>query len=510
MDNLRSPTTTTPRQRKLRKRRGCLQLCTWQSVLHPKLVVFLRTVLVAVPVFVIISNIYAGGKNGRTDHGQVRNLWGALTSAHDLNTLKRGEAELWEKAPSKGWQPSSLPRMPEWPAPGKKSSGYLLVRCNGGLNQQRSAICNAVVVARMLNATLVLPDLDTNSYWKDQSGFEGIYDVDHFIRELKSDVRVVRKLPKDIKWSKSQVQMRPPRDAPPEWYLRTALPALMKRGVIYLTPFSHRLAEELGNSSLAAEWQRLRCRVNFHALRFIPQVEATAKLVVGRMRASGPFIAIHLRFEMDMLAFAGCVDLFGPEEQEQLRAYRKANFADKHLETQERRLIGKCPLTPEEVGVILRAMGYGSNTRLYIAAGDIFGGDRFMVPLRNLFPKLENRTSVASSEELQAVRAEGRGLLGPAVDYLVCLEADIFMPTYNGPSNFANNVMGHRLYSGFGITIQPNRKALARVFMEREVNGTDESLFLTEVKRKMGATFPRDFFTRNVATQAPALRGPRV
>ncbi|XVE81316.1 hypothetical protein DITRI_Ditri15bG0054100 [Diplodiscus trichospermus] len=33
-------------------------------------------------------------------------------------------------------------------------------------------------------------------------------------------------------------------------------------GAIYLTPFSHRLAEEIDNP----EYQRLRCRVNYHAL----------------------------------------------------------------------------------------------------------------------------------------------------------------------------------------------------------------------------------------------------
>ncbi|KAG5139883.1 hypothetical protein JHK84_033651 [Glycine max] len=74
--------------------------------------------------------------------------------------------ELWSNADSGGWRPSSAPRT-HWPPPPNESNGYLRVRCNGGLNQQRSAISNAVLAARIMNATLVLPELDANSFWHD-------------------------------------------------------------------------------------------------------------------------------------------------------------------------------------------------------------------------------------------------------------------------------------------------------------------------------------------------------
>ncbi|KAH7387527.1 hypothetical protein KP509_16G027300 [Ceratopteris richardii] len=376
--------------------------------------------------------------------------------------------DLWTHRSSDGWRPSSIPGS-EWKSSAPVKNGYLLVRCNGGLNQQRSAICNAVLAARIMNAILVLPDLDTNSFWHDKSGFPGIYDVDHFIKTLKNDIDIVT-APPDFRMVGNKkkkfkpFQLRPPRDASPEWYTTVALDKMKEHGAIYLTPFSHRLAEEINNK----EFQRLRCRVNFHALRFKKEIMALSQKIVRRLRSEGHFMAIHLRFELDMLAFAGCLDIFTPEEQEILREYRKQNFAEKRLVYDERRMIGKCPLTPEEVGLILRSMGFDNTTRIYIAAGDIFGGERFMRPFRALFPRLENRTTIATAEELASVKAEGRGLLGPAVDYMVCLLADIFMPTYDGPSNFANNLMGHRLYYGFRTTIQPDRKALAPVFKERE------------------------------------------
>lgn len=48
-----------------------------------------------------------------------------------------------------------------------------------------------------------------------------------------------------------------------------------------------------------------------------------------------------------------CFDIFSPKEQEVLKKYRKENFAEKRLVYKERRAIGKCPLTPEEVILLL-------------------------------------------------------------------------------------------------------------------------------------------------------------
>lgn len=376
--------------------------------------------------------------------------------------------ELWETAPAHGWRPSSAPRS-DWPPPPNESNGYLRVRCNGGLNQQRSAICNAVLAARIMNATLVLPELDANSFWHDDSGFKGIYDVEHFIRSLRYDVKIVESLPEIRSSGKTRkmkaYQIRPPRDAPISWYTTDALKKMKEHGAIYLTPFSHRLEEEIDYP----EYQRLRCRVNYHALQFKPHIMKLSNMIVNKLRSQGHFMAIHLRFEMDMLAFAGCFDIFNPQQQKILREYRKKNFAEKELVYSERRAIGKCPLTPEEVGLILRAIGFDNSTRIYIAAGELFGGERFLKPFQTLFPHLENHSTVGPADELAE---NARGLLGSAVDYMVCLLADIFMPTYDGPSNFANNVMGHRLYYGFRTIIQPDRKTLAPIFIDREKGRT--------------------------------------
>lgn len=56
--------------------------------------------------------------------------------------------------------------------------------------------------------------------------------------------------------------------------------------------------------------------------------------------------------------------------------------------SQERRSQGLCPLTPEEAALVLKALGFGDEWQIYIAAGDIYGGERRIAPLRASFPRI--------------------------------------------------------------------------------------------------------------------------
>lgn len=47
-----------------------------------------------------------------------------------------------------------------------------------------------------------------------------------------------------------------------------------------------------------------------------------------------------------------------------------------------------CPLTPEEAALILQALGFEKDVQIYIASGDIYGGERRLAALRAAFPKI--------------------------------------------------------------------------------------------------------------------------
>ncbi|KAL0377639.1 UNVERIFIED_CONTAM: Rhamnogalacturonan I rhamnosyltransferase 1 [Sesamum radiatum] len=327
-----------------------------------------------------------------------------------------------------------------------KNNGYLLVSCNGGLNQMRAAICDMVSIARYLNITLIVPELDKTSFWADPSDFQDIFDVDHFILSLRDEI----------------------------------LPLLKKHKVVHLNKTDARLA----NNGLPLAIQKLRCRVNFSALKFTAQIEELGRKVIRMLRQNGPFLVLHLRYEMDMLSFSGCTQGCNTEEVNELTAMRYANpwWKEKVIDPDLKRKDGLCPLTPEETALVLSALGIDRHIQIYIAAGEIYGGERRLRSLAKAF-RIWSVISVFKdygsilcmpvdhySSFLKQVKKET--LLEPsdflffrnhssqmaALDYLVSLESDIFVPTYDG--NMAKVVEGHRRYLGFKKTILLDRRVL--------------------------------------------------
>lgn len=61
------------------------------------------------------------------------------------------------------------------------------------------------------------------------------------------------------------------------------------------------------------------------------------------------------------------------------------------IDSNLKRKEGLCPLTPEETALTLRALGVDRNVQIYIAAGEIYGGDRRMASLAAAFPNLVSR-----------------------------------------------------------------------------------------------------------------------
>ncbi|KFK30444.1 hypothetical protein AALP_AA7G261900 [Arabis alpina] len=337
---------------------------------------------------------------------------------------------------------------------------YILIATSGGLNQQRTGIIDAVVAAYILNATLVIPKLDQKSYWKDSSNFEEIFDVDWFISHLSKDVKIIKELPKEVESRLASLQsMRVPRKCTPSCYLQRVLPILKKKHVVQLSKFDYRLSNKLDT-----ELQKLRCRVNYHAVRYTDSINKMGKLLVDRMRKKAKyFVALHLRFEPDMLAFSGCYYGGGQKEILELGAMRR-RWKTLHAANPDKvRRGGRCPLTPEEIGLMLRGLGFGRDVHLYVASGEVYGGEDTLAPLRALFPNLHTKETLTSKKEL-APFAQFSSRMA-ALDFIVCDESDAFVTNNNG--NMARILAGRRRYLGHKVTIRPNAKKLYKIFTNR-------------------------------------------
>ncbi|XP_021740261.1 uncharacterized protein At1g04910-like [Chenopodium quinoa] len=387
--------------------------------------------------------------------------------------------KLWKKPPNRDFihcvEPSNVYTPPV------ESQNYLLVHTNGGLNQMRAGICDMVAVARIINATLVIPELDKRSFWQDSSNFADIFDQDYFIKALANDIKVVQNLPKELLTAPRAVKHFR------SWsgidYYRNDIASMWNNfQVIRAAKSDSRLA----NNNLPLDIQKLRCRACYEALRFSPKIEAMGKLLVERMRNYGRYIALHLRYEKDMLAFSGCSHGLSHEETNELTTIRHntTHWKVKDINATEQRIKGFCPLTPKEVGLFLSGLGFPSDTPIYVAAGEIYGGESRIAELRSRYPILMNKEKLASVEELEPFMNHASQMA--ALDYIVSVESDVFIPTYSG--NMARAVEGHRRYLGHRKTIIPDRKSLVRLFDKVErgslKEGKNLSYRIIEIHRR--------------------------
>uniref|UniRef100_A0A5B7BL27 O-fucosyltransferase family protein n=1 Tax=Davidia involucrata TaxID=16924 RepID=A0A5B7BL27_DAVIN len=292
------------------------------------------------------------------------------------------------------------------------------------------------------------------------SNFTEIFDVDWFISYLAKDVEIIKQLPKKKGRVVTPYTMRVPRKCTPRCYQNRVLPVLNKKHAVQLTKFDYRLANRLDT-----DLQKLRCRVNYHALRFTDRILEMGEKLVERMRMkSKHFIALHLRFEPDMLAFSGCYYGGGEKERKELGAIRK-RWKTLHIRNPDKeRRHGKCPLTPEEVGLMLRALGFGSDVDIYVASGEVYGGEETLAPLKALFPNFHSKETIASREELAPFSTFSSRMA--ALDFIVCDESDVFVTNNNG--NMARILAGRRRYFGHKPTIRPNAKKLYQLFMNQD------------------------------------------
>ncbi|XP_073099385.1 O-fucosyltransferase 20-like [Elaeis guineensis] len=392
---------------------------------------------------------------------------------------KEEEEEFWRQPEGMGYRPclqfsKEYRRQSEAVRADRRK--YLLVVVSGGVNQQRNQIVDAVVIARILGAALVVPILQVNVIWGDESEFSDIFDLEHFKRVLADDVRVVSSLPSTHIMTRPVEEKRTPLHVSPRWIRSRYLKRLKREGVLLLRGLDSRLSKDL-----PPDLQKLRCKVAFEALRFSAPILEFGNELAMRMRSKGPYLALHLRMEKDVWVRTGCLPGLSPEHDEIIQEERKRRpellTARSNMTYHQRKLAGLCPLNAPEVTRLLKALGAPKDARIYWAGGEPFGGLAALQPLTREFPHFYSKENLSLPGELQPF-ANKSSLLA-AIDYIVCEQSDVFMPSHGG--NMGHLMQGHRAFSGHRKFITPNKRQMLPYFLdtslpESEFNGIIKEL----------------------------------
>ncbi|XP_013698091.1 O-fucosyltransferase 13 isoform X1 [Brassica napus] len=387
-----------------------------------------------------------------------------------LSSASLLEFDIWsvkriaEWRPCKWWLHGHLTPLPA------KSNGFIRVDCFGGLNQMRRDLCDGVGIARLLNATLVLPKFEVAAYWNESSGFGDVFDVDYFIQKMNGFIKVVKDLPTDIS-SKEPFRVDCSKRKGQFDYRETILPLLLEHHYISLTPAMSQRRDRYPQYAKAT-----LCQACYSALRLTTSLEKKALELLDAIPK--PFLSLHLRFEPDMVAYSRCE--YPNLSPSSLAAIKAAGGEDKKPWTgeiaQSWRKRGKCPLTPNETALMLQSLRIPTSTNIYLAAGD---GLMEMEGFTSVYTQVFTKSALLNREDFTRMHGNTKA----ALDYYVSINSDAYVATYFG--NMDKMVAAMRAYNGMHKTLFLSRKA----FAELSSQGLEEE----ELKKALWEVHRNDF-----------------
>ncbi|XP_010459424.1 PREDICTED: uncharacterized protein At1g04910-like [Camelina sativa] len=427
----------------------------------------------------------SNAKDRSLDTGVEKNETFGGDGSHLITSDRNGHGdknEFWKQPDGLGYKPCldfSIGYRRESKKIARERRKYLMVVVSGGLNQQKIQIVDAVVIARILGAVLVVPILQINLIWGDESEFSDIFDLEQFKSVLANDVKIVSLLPASKLMTRPSEEGGMPFNASPQWIRSHYLKRFNRDGVLLLRRLDSRLSKDL-----PTDLQKLRCKAAFEGLKFSPRVMEMGKKLAERMRSKGPYIALHLRMEKDVWVRTGCLSGLCSKYDEIVNIERikrpELLTAKSSMTSNKRKLAGLCPLNAKEVTRLLRALGAPRDARIYWAGGEPLGGKEALKPLTSEFPNLYNKYDIALPLELKPFAK--RASIMAAIDYIVCKESDVFMASHGG--NMGHAIQGHRAYEGHKKIITPNKRHMLPYFVNTSMSKTEFEKMIKKLHRQ--------------------------
>ncbi|KAG5026195.1 hypothetical protein GLYMA_08G222300v4 [Glycine max] len=324
------------------------------------------------------------------------------------------------------WKGDADELNPCWAKPSEdnaETEGFVTFSLTNGPEYHISQIADAVLVARSLGATLVIPDI-RGSQPGDKRNFEDIYDANVFMKSMEGVVRVVKDLPSHVTTHKIAA-VKVPNRVTEEYIAQHVEPIYRSKGSVRLaTYFPSINMKKAGEKSDA---DSVACLAMYGSLELQQETHDLVDSMVERLKtlsrkSDGQFIAVDLRVEM--LNKKGCQGSDSEKEKSCFNA--------------------------QEVAVFLRKIGFEKDTTIYVTQSR---WDESLDSLKDLFPKTYTKESIIPADKKKKFLDSEDSELEKVIDFYISSESDVFVPAISGL--FYANVAGKRIGSGKSQILVP-------------------------------------------------------
>lgn len=343
------------------------------------------------------------------------------------------------------WKDNEEKLQPCWTKPildSEQSRGFVIFSLTNGPEHHVSQIADAVVVARYLGATLVIPDI-RGSKPGHMRKFEDIYDREKFVESLDGVVPVAKHQPAEIPL-KNLAVVRVPNGVTKEHIAEQIEPVFISAGSIRLATYFPSV--NIGMAGEKSNVDSLACLGMFGTLELQPEMREVVDSMVESLhvlsrKSHGKFIAVDLR--VDMLEGSGC---HGNDATEMKSCYNA-----------------------QEIALFLKKIGFPRDTTIYLTQST---WDSSLDALKNYFPKTYTKGGIMPTHSKEKFLKSMAPEFEEAIDFYICSRSNVFVPAISGM--FYANVAGKRIVSGKTQILVPanipGRSASAHDFVSHYVS----------------------------------------
>ncbi|OAY54522.1 protein MANNAN SYNTHESIS-RELATED 2 [Manihot esculenta] len=373
--------------------------------------------ILTLTMFVMLGNMI---KRDHFDSVEEKFPGGAVDTEFDSGRVMEQGLVTFTKMGKGPWMEDGQQLKPCWTESSfdqvEESKGFVTFSLTNGPEYHVSQVADAVVVARYVGATLVIPDIRGNKPG-DERKFEEVYDVDKFVKSLDGVIKVVKDLPGDISIRDFAV-VKVPNRVTEDHIAELVEPIFRTRGNIRLATYFPSV--NMRKNTQKSNTNSVACLAMFGTLELQPEVNEVVDSMIERLKtlsrkSDGRFIAVDLRVEI--------------LEKESCHGSGASGT--------------KTCYDAKEIALFLRKVGFDKDTTIYLTQSRWHDS---LDILKDIFPKTYTKESIMPEDKkMKFLESEGSEF-EKVIDFYISSQSDVFVPAISGL--FYANVAGKRIALG--------------------------------------------------------------